>query len=62
MLKRENGRRDDTQLFIVILTDGESNERAEETIPMATKLRMQAHIIVVAIGTSLNMLEIRGKW
>ena len=63
MFTSGNGDRDSAPNFIILLTDGASNERESETVPMAIQARENgAKIITVGIGTDLNMLELRGMF
>ena len=61
MFRASRGDRADVQNVAVIVTDGNSNVRAERTVPDAIEARVSGvHIVVVAVGTSLNTLELRG--
>jgi collagen type VI alpha len=61
MFTRSNGDRDNAPNVAVIITDGNSNINPELTIPDAIDARVQGiHVIVVAVGTQLNLLELRG--
>ena len=61
MFTQVNGDRDSAQNILIIVTDGNSNINPETTIPDAIDARTKGiHIIVVAVGTSLNLLELRG--
>ena len=61
MFNRGHGDRDGVQNFAIIVTDGNSNVNPERTIPNAIDARVKGiNVIVVSIGTLLNMLELRG--
>ena len=62
MFQAGNGDRDDVDNYIILLTDGESNERETDTVPEAIDARVAgAKIISIGIGTDVNELELRGK-
>ena len=55
------GDRPDVPNFCIIITDGNSNINVEQTLPEAIVSRVEGiHIIVVAIGTMVNMIELEG--
>ena len=61
MFTTGNGDRRDAQNIIILLTDGASNERADDTVPAAIAARAGgAKIVTVGIGSHLNMFELRG--
>ena len=63
MFQAGNGDRDDVDNYIILLTDGESNERETDTVPEAIDARVAgAKIISIGIGTDVNELELRGKF
>ena len=62
MFTSGNGDRSNAPNFIILLTDGESNVRADDTVPRAIDARISgATIITVGIGSDVNMLELRGE-
>ena len=62
MFRANNGDRDDADNYIIVLTDGESNEREADTIPEAIDARVAgATVISIGIGTAVNQLELRGE-
>lgn len=47
--------------YAILFTDGNSNIRADETIPQAIRARIAGiHILSVAVGLQLDMMELRG--
>ena len=61
MFTSGNGDRQDARNIAIVITDGNSNVDEERTIPAAIDARLRGiHIVVVAIGTQLNQLELRG--
>ena len=61
MFTSRNGDRGSVQNLLIILTDGNSNVNPELTVPDAIDARVKGiQVIVVSIGTDLNMLELRG--
>ena len=62
MFTSGNGDRSGVQNYIIMLTDGASNEQEVRTVPEAIDARVNgAKIITIGIGTDVNMLELRGK-
>lgn len=54
------GDRDDAPNFLVVFTDGNANINEDETIPQAILTRIAGiHVINVAVGKDINMLELR---
>jgi len=55
------GDRADAQNIALILTDGNSNINAPDTIPSAIAARAQGiYMIVFGVGTDMNMVELSG--
>lgn len=55
------GDRDNALNYAIIITDGNSNINSEKTIPQAIEARVNGvHIIVIAIGTDVNRIELEG--
>ena len=62
MLLTANGNRENVPDFAILLSDGGSNIRENEAVPMAVTLREQGvTIIVIAIGDQANVVELRGE-
>ena len=63
MFTESNGDRSDVRDYIILLTDGASNIREDETMPLAIDVRANGvKIISVSIGQDINMLEMRGMY
>lgn len=61
MYNSDNGGRDTAKHIAIVLTDGNSNINADDTIQKAIDSRASGiHIIVIGIGDQLNSIEMNG--
>jgi collagen type VI alpha len=61
MFTPENGDREDVRNTILILTDGVSTLKSEDTLPTAAKCRLEGiHILVASAETDADNIELRG--